>query len=819
MAVDLTAKVAVNVGVYHLDKLYSYAIPYESRKSFLPGCRVLVPFGRGNKRIEGIIIEIAERNPDDNLKEIISLQDDKPILSDEFIKLAKWLKNNTFCMWFDAVKAMLPYGISYKVHETYRLSENFDTSVIANLNAEQTAVVQIFMNSKSETVDAAKIRERLRIENSDVFSSLLKKGVLARCDRPVRNMTDPKIKMVRANTAADENSVKLTPKQAEAYKVLSEIGVCSVKELCYYSGVTPRVIDALCGKGLAAEYENELLRSPVLFEKIERDCREILLTDEQQKAFRNLSAKLKSEKGSAALLYGVTGSGKTQIFLKLCEETLKMGKSAIVMVPEISLTPQMLKIFKSRFGDDVALFHSAMSQGQRMDEWKRAKNGDARIALGTRSAIFAPLKNLGLIIMDEEQEHTYKSEKSPRFHTRNVARFRAAYNNALLLLASATPSLESFSAAQSGRYLLSTLKNRYGNANLPEVVTVDMRRERASGNSGVVSRYLFDEITETLNNGKQAIILLNRRGCSTFVSCPSCGYVMTCPNCSISLTYHSANNRLMCHYCGYSEEYAAACPNCGNKHIKYSGEGTQKAESELNSLFPDARILRMDADSTMARNSFSDRLSDFAEHKYDIMLGTQMVAKGLDFPDVTLVGVIDADHSLNSGDFRSYEKTFSLLTQVVGRSGRGGSKGKAVIQTVDPENNIISLAAKQDYDAFYSNEIAVRKLMTYPPFCDIMMIGVTAVIHDNALRVAKNTVEKIKMLVKEEYSSVKMYVLGPTPAAVPRLNNKYRYKIIIKYVNSSKFRELISKLLNDFSASADSKIASIYADVDPDTII
>jgi len=484
-------------------------------------------------------------------------------------------------------------------------------------------------------------------------------------------------------------------------------------------------------------------------------------------------------------------------------------------VPEIALTPQMIEIFTSRYGNKIAVFHSALSQGQRMDEWKRIKNGDAIIAIGTRSAIFAPFSDLGLIIIDEEQEHTYKSEKSPRFHTRELAKFRIAYHKGLLCLASATPSVESYSKAKGEKYSLFTLKNRYGNAILPTVETVDMKKEILSGNSSPISQTLYDAISETLENKKQAIILLNRRGHNTYISCPDCGYVASCPNCSISMTYHSANKRLMCHYCGHSVAVDDKCPECGKEHLKFMGIGTQKAQEELGLLFPNARILRLDADSTMSRESYSTYLNAFANGEYDILLGTQMVAKGLDFPNVTLVGVLGADSAMYSEDFRSFERMFSLLTQVVGRAGRGNEFGRAIIQTVNPESNIIELAKNQDYDSFYNQEILSRRLLTYPPYCDICTVSTQSIRRDDAVNTINGIFSNIKEMLNGEYNTVKLIVLGPAPCGVAKVNNRYRYRMIIKCKNNKNFRDMLRKaidikLVNDVTVSVD---------MNPETVI
>ena len=712
--------VAVDQTVYLIDKPFDYFVPETLSGKAQVGCRVLVPFGNGNLRKTGIILSFSEFDESKKLKTIISVLDDEPVLSEEMLKLAEYIRTETFCTWYSAVRVLLPPGINYKVRQEYELSENAG-EIYGSLSDELKPLADILL--KSKTVAKESVYKSLGLdENCGLMEKLIHKGFAVRSGTAVRTVGDASLKMVRlTDLAQDLSGVKLTPKQKQLMAVLNDIGCCSVKELCYFTGLTVAVINGLNKKGLIDIFEQEYYRNPYSEADFKPEPPAVL-TLSQQKAFDGLKSDYLEPQGITALLYGVTGSGKTQVFLKMCEEVAAAGRGVIVMVPEIALTPQTLGIFHRRFGKNVAVFHSAMSQGQRLDEWKRVKRGEAMIAVGTRSAVFAPFSDVGLIIMDEEQEHTYKSEMSPYFHAKDIARRRIAMSKGLLILSSATPSVETFSLAQAGKYRLYRLENRFGNAVLPTVETVDMREEAAKGNTGIISNLLYDRISEALENGKQAILLLNRRGFNTYVSCTQCGTVMNCDNCSISLTYHNANNRLMCHYCGKSLPYTDKCPNCGSERMKYSGLGTQKAEAELQSLFPNARILRMDADSTSTRSDYEKNLKAFADFKYDIMLGTQMVAKGLDFPKVTVVGVLNADVAMHSSDFRSYERTFSLLTQVVGRSGRGDEKGTAVIQTNEPDSTVLSLAARQDYDSFYNSEILTRKLMIYPPYCDIATV-------------------------------------------------------------------------------------------------
>ena len=801
----LVAQIALKGATTAFDRLYSYAIPYGM--SVKSGCRVLVPFGKGNIKKQGIVISLNEAETD-KLKSILSVIDKEPVLNDEMVKMCEYMHENVFCTYYDAVNAMLPAGVSHKLVNYY--SANQDFAGISLLEENEKAIFE-YLLKKGETAEKD-IISKFSVE-ADNLSSLVEREALLKNSDTKQKMTDATAKWVRLNVDA-LTDFKLTPRQTEVVKVLQDIETASIKELRYFTGVSMSVIENLIEKGILICFEKQIFRTPYKTNANPEKC-EILLTEEQKKAFSGLVNDFENQEAKVSLLYGVTGSGKTSVFLRLVDEVSNKGKGVIVMVPEIALTPQMINIFTSRYGDKIAVFHSALSQGQRMDEWKRIKEGKALIAIGTRSAIFAPFKDLGLIIIDEEHEHTYKSEKSPRFHARELAKFRTAYNKGLLVLASATPSVESYTKAKKGIYNLYTLKNRYGNATLPQVQTVDMKKEILSGNSSPISQRLYDAVNQALNDKKQVILLLNRRGHNTYISCPDCGWVATCPNCSISLTYHSANKRLMCHYCGYSVSIEKTCPECNKEHLKFMGVGTQKAQEELQTLFPNARILRLDADSTVSRESYSSYLTAFANGEYDILLGTQMVAKGLDFPNVSLVGVLGADSAMFSEDFRSFERMFSLLTQVVGRAGRGDIEGQAIIQTVNPENNVIELAKNQDYESFYQNEILTRKLLTYPPYCDICVVATQSIYRDAALDAINGIFGKVKEMLNGEYSDIKLIILGPSPTAIAKVNNRYRYRMIIKCKNNKRFRSMLRKamdikLVNDVTVSID---------INPETVI
>ncbi len=797
----MVAGIVLESTKFAFDKPYDYLIPRDVAVSV--GCRVTVPFGNANRLRQGLVIYIRSAQ-NSKLKSVHSVIDNEPVLSDEMLKLCIWLHKTTFCTYFDAVRTVLPVGVNLKSNENYHLGRVPDT-----LNDAQKAVVTLIENRPG--INKSEIFSILP-DCSSVLNSLIRTGVVNIENSLSRQVSEATRKCAALCVSVEEiENLGLTQRQCEVAYLLADTGQLSVKEIQYFTGVSLGVISALEKKGVIKTYQKDVYRTPYRFSNSD-NAQPIVLTDEQQSAYDSICASCCEKK--PWLLYGVTGSGKTQVFLKLVDDMLENNKGVIIMVPEISLTPQTIQIFGNRYGNKIAVFHSAMSLGQRMDEWRRVNSGEATVAIGTRSAVFAPVKNLGLIIMDEEQEHSYKSESSPRFHARDVARFRAAYNNATLLLASATPSIETFAAAKAGHYNMCTLKNRYGNAVLPEVITVDMRNQILNGNTSSLSIELKSALEETVSKGEQAILLLNRRGHNTFVSCPTCGDVVTCPNCSISMTYHSANNRLMCHYCGHSIPADNKCPKCGAQHLKYMGVGTQRVEEELEMLLPGVKVLRLDADTTLARNAFDNKLSAFAAGEYQILLGTQMVAKGLNFPNVTLVGVLGIDGAMYSEDFRSFERAFSLLTQVVGRAGRGENPGKAIIQTIHPDGNLIKLATAQDYDAFYNEEIMTRRLMIYPPYCDIALVCATAPDREDAKSAIKNVFDNIKNQLDSEYDDVRLIILGPSPAAMAKVNNRYRYRMIIKSKNSSRFRELLHKSINIKKNSS----VSIFVDINPESI-
>lgn len=817
MLLPRVAKIAVEQTAFHFDKLYSYTIP-ASLEPVKKGCRVMIPFGGGNRKRQGLIVELDAEAEVEKLKPICEVLDREPLLSEEMVDLALWIKERTFCTIFDVVRSMIPTGLYMRIRPVYRAAKQVPAEVLDDLDLEERRMF-LLLSSFEKGLDRDRLLTQLGLtDDNPMPERLLQMGLIERGDSAYRLAGDATIRMVRL--AVEEENLedtirikKCTDKQKAVLSLLQEVGCASVKELCYFVSVTPAVVTALEKKGILEYFEQEVLRSPYAQVGEMLPLADVQLNTEQQQAYEQLFALYQSGRAGCALLYGITGSGKTQVYMNLINQVVADGRQVLVLVPEISLTPQMMALFLEKYGRRVAVLHSGLSMGERMDEWKRINRGDAQIVVGTRSAVFAPFSNLGLVVMDEEQEHTYKSESSPRYHARDVAKFRCARHNALLLLTSATPSVESYHAAKSGRYTLCRITSRYGEAQLPQVEVVDLRTD--STEEGIIGTRLRDEITMCMQEGRQAILLLNRRGYNTFVSCRSCGHVMTCPSCSISMTYHRANHQLMCHYCGHMEDLVHTCPACGSDKIRYSGLGTQRVEQEVECLFPQASILRMDTDTTMSRFAYEQKFSQFAAGQYDIMIGTQMVAKGLDFPNVGLVGVLSADQALYGDDYRCFETTFSLLTQVIGRAGRRDTVGKAIIQTYTPENYVIELASNQDYTGFYETEIAARKMMRYPPFADICLFGFVGVKEEEVKAGTKRFLALLHQAVTGEYAGLPVIVLDPTPASVLRVAGKYRYKLMMKMVNTAKARKMIAQLLTAFNRDRANKDITAYADINP----
>ena len=747
-----TVGVAVSNATFHFDKLYTYAVMPDQQDTVRLGSMVLVPFGRGSRARMGVVLACDAEPESAKLKFLFDVAPASACLTPELLRLVHFLKERTFCTYYEAVKAVIPYGAQYKP----TVAEDGVTPVL------QKQLVR-------HTENAYKLV-----------------GTLPPKPRP-------------------------TAKQLAAVALLAggERTLSALEE----KGISRAVLDNLCAKGVLEC--SKVNKSIDLYSSIPLKNEPILLTEEQQAAYDALLPGLEDAAPHSALLYGVTGSGKTLVFLKLIEHCLQMGRRALVLVPEISLTPQMILRLKSQFGKRVAVQHSALNHTERLLQWQMIQDGGADIVVGTRSAIFSPLENIGLVIIDEEQEHTYRSESAPRYSVHEVARQRAAENGALLLLASATPSTESYYAAQHGRTQLLRLTKRYGGNPLPKVQIVDMRAELASGNPREISLAMEDAIRHNLEAGKQTILLLNRRGYQTVAQCEDCREVLKCQKCSVPMVYHKSAHKLLCHYCGSQlDPPPARCPACGGK-LQYRGFGTQKAEEELAKLFPEARILRMDQDTTAAKDAHEKLLAKFARHEYDIMVGTQMVAKGLDFEDVTLVGVLGIDSLLFAQGFRAYETVFSLVTQVVGRSGRAKDPGFAIIQTTAPDNPVLNLAAAQDYDAFFEQEIAYRKLGLYPPFCGLCVVGFAG---PKESEVARASARFAALLGRQaaKQPDLPLRVLGPTPGSIEKINDSYRYKLTVKCRNDRRFRDLMRETLGLYEQEKLPSKATVVVDLHSD---
>lgn len=807
-------KAALSGTAYGFDIEYTYRVPDGLSTKIAPGQRILVPFGRGNVRRPALVMRVYEREDEEGIKPVLSIIDREPLIGSELLEMVRWLKDNTFCTFYEAYRTIVPAGFAVSLGVSYCLSSLRPTDDDKLTEKE----LKLYNQLLSET-NPKELEKLFKASDPKTLEALAEKGLLEREDEIKRRVGDEAVSMLRLSDGYYDGAVEhaKTAKQKLVEDFLNDSVTASVKEVMYYTGATRTVIKSMRDKGIVTEYKYETFRTPEI-EGRGQTAGDIILSDEQKAAYDGIMKLISAGKPAGALLHGVTGSGKTAVFIKLIESVTNSGRSAIMLVPEISLTPQLVGRFKAAFGDTVAVIHSALSLGQRMDEFKRAKSGDAKIVIGTRSAVFAPLENIGIIIMDEEGESTYKSEQSPRYHARDVAIQRCGTHNCVLLMASATPSLETYYYAKSGRYSLFELENRYNSSPLPEVVVADMSLEAEQGNRSPFCEDLVRAVNENLKKGRQSILLLNRRGYNTFAVCGSCRGAVKCPNCLLPLTLHKANSRLMCHCCGYSVKFDGHCPVCGSDNLRTSGAGTQLIEEELSEYFPGARILRMDADTTSSRLQYEEKFRDFEDGKYDIMIGTQMIAKGLDFPNVTLVGVISLDNSLFAGSYKSYERTFSLLTQVVGRGGRGDERGIAYIQTYLPDHHVIALASAQDYKGFYEQEIALRRELIYPPFCDLMTVTFSSTLESDAVKAANAFVELMREALKGITEKFPLRVLGPARSGQGRANRRYRYSLTLKCRNSRVFRDYISGLLIAASKDRNFSNVRITADFNPENI-
>ena len=807
-------KVAVSAAPYSIDKPYSYLVPESLAAAAVPGVRVMVPFGRGNKESEGLILARVQEPKLPGSKAIRQILDSEPVLDKAGIDLALWMRGRYFCTVFEAVKTILPAGLWYGLREIWSLAMEPETARSAAVGIPGAWQVLDLLEKQGGKADIRVLRDALG-DGVEKPLKAMKKAEILTCETDAkRKIADKSHRMVElaVNTedayALTEPKRRSAPARYEVVNFLATAGRTPAAEVSYYTGASARTLKAMEKAGLIAFSEEEELRVPSL-DDVEPGP-EIVLNEEQQRAFEEILGRVQAAKPSVTLLHGVTGSGKTQVYLRLVQETLALGKTAMVLVPEIVLTPQMMRKFSSYFGSRVAMLHSSLKMTERYDQWKRIRRGEVDVVLGTRSALFAPLKNLGLIIMDEEQEGSYQSENVPRYDAREVAKYLCVREKAALVFGSATPTVETTWAAEQGSYQKALLRRRYNENALPEVLIADLRQEILNGNPGLISTPLRQELEKNLAAGEQSILFLNRRGSSRMLLCGECGYVPQCPRCSTAMTYHSANGRLMCHYCGHSEPAADTCPECGG-WMKHVGAGTQKVEEELRELFPEAGILRMDADTTAGGHE--EILQTFERERVPILLGTQMVAKGLDFENVTLVGVLSADISLYVDNYRAAERTFSLLTQVVGRAGRGGKTGRAVIQTYTPGNDVIRCAARQDYDAFYESEIRMRRLRRYPPFADLFTVTVSGTEEGRVLRAAVSVRETLRQLCRRpELAAGEPEVLGPAPAPVVKVNNRFRYRCTLVGKNDKATREMLAWLQKDFAKDSANRGMNLFVD-------
>ena len=780
------AKVIVDVPTMQTDQPFTYLVPENLNEQLAVGMRVEVPFGNGNRHVQGFVLAIEpmaatvldETNV--QLKELVAVLDLKPVLNTEMLALADYMKEKTFAFKITCLQTMLPSVMraDYQkyIYLTDELSEELQD--------------QLFYGLEEISWDQAQER--------GILPQLMALRKQQKVDIRYEVTTRNKVKMVRFIQAAKEfeqlEEIRLglrkgAKKKEQLLYYLQRLGtekVTAVKEMKEL-GFSTALLNEAAKNGWLTFVEKEAYRDPFANQTFEKTTA-LSLNAEQQVAVETILQSVQEQQSQTYLLEGITGSGKTEVYLQVIAEVLNQGKTAIMLVPEISLTPQMVQRFKSRFGEHVAVMHSGLSQGEKYDEWRKIERGEAEVVVGARSAIFAPIENIGVIIIDEEHEASYKQEETPRYHARDLAIWRSEYHHCPVVLGSATPSLESRARAQKNVYQRLRLTQRANQAaTLPTIDVVDMRQEVENGNVSSFSMSLQEKLQERLEKNEQSVLLLNRRGYSSFVMCRDCGYVLPCPNCDISLTLHMDSKTMKCHYCGHEERIPYRCPNCGQDKIRYYGTGTQKVEEELQTLLPDSRILRMDVDTTRRKGAHEKILRTFGEGQADILLGTQMIAKGLDFPNVTLVGVLNADTALNLPDFRSSERTFQLLTQVSGRAGRAEKPGEVIIQSFNPEHYAIQLAKAQDYEDFY-----IRHRGDYPPYYFTVQITASHPEENEAAKQMFQIATKLKQGL-----SPQAILLGPTPNAIMRVNNRYFYQVIIKYKQEPMLQPLLKEILTD----------------------
>lgn len=809
----MIGKIAVSAAVFAIDKPYSYRIP--EGMAVCPGQRVRLSFGRANKVSEGIVLSV-EPGEGEGLKEVQSVLDEEPLLTPHQLRLAAFLRERYFCTFFDAIRAMLPAGAWFHTKAAFSLTDDLSWQTATIRKEGAAAILRLLqtLGGRAEETALEGATESREIFEEAVRYLLRKKWISCEQEfqRRVSDKTEKVVSLaVPAEQAMDAAAGAKSAAQSSVLSLLCSLGSAAAKDICYYTGATPAVLKRLEQRGLLSFSQRPVLRCREI--KPAQVSRPLVLNPAQEDVFQSLNRQMEGEHPGVALLYGVTGSGKTSVYIRLIQQCLDRGKAALLLVPEIALTPQLLGLMAAWFGDAVAILHSSLGMAERYDQWKWVRSGQARVIVGTRSAVFAPSENLGIIILDEEQEHSYKSENTPRYSAREVAIWRGVKENALVLLGSATPSVESMYRAKTGDYSLYTLKERYNGRPLPQVEIVDMREEVKQGNDLSLSYPLREAIFDTWSRGEQTVLLLNRRGNSRCLVCVDCGQSPQCPRCSMAMTYHSANNRLMCHYCGYSQSVPKRCPRCGGP-MKTMGTGTQKVEQELHEIAPEMGVERMDADTVSAVNTHEKILDHFQREGVPVLLGTQMVAKGLNLPGVTLVGVLDADLSLYAGGYRAGETTFNLLTQVVGRAGRGERPGRAVIQTMVPNHQLLRLAASQDYDGFYEMEIRLRRVQKAPPFGDQLMVTFRGQEEAAVLRGAMKFRESLcACLAQPSYAGEQAEILGPAPCPVPKINYQYRYRLTVNCRMTKQLRLLVAWLLGEFGKDKANRGVAAFADV------
>ncbi|EAC2130606.1 Primosomal protein N' [Listeria monocytogenes] len=789
------AKVIVDVPAMQVDRPFDYYIPEDLEELIRPGMRVSVPFG--NRKIQGIVIALGETEENPKLKGIDGVMDLAPVLNEELMELGDWLAEDTLSFRVSAYQAMLPAALRAK-YEKYFL----------RLDEENEELEQLFEGYETLDWKVAEARGLLK-----QIGKWVREGSVEVVYQVKNKITSKKVRVVNCLKSPHQLAeiIEDMPKNAKAQsRVLAffqafEGNEITAAELKKQAETTDATIKKLVDLGLLSIQEKIVSRDPYENHQFEKSESLQLLPD-QQTACEKIIAATDQE---TFLIHGVTGSGKTEIYLQTIEAKLKEGKEAIVLVPEISLTPQMVERFKSRFGSEVAVLHSALSSGEKYDEWRKIERKEARVVVGARSAVFAPFENLGIIIIDEEHEASYKQEDNPRYHARDVAIWRATTYQCPVVLGSATPSLESFARAKKGVYTLIELPSRVNDRAMPEVSVVDMREELRKENRTEFSTELLEKIKDRIAKKEQTVLMLNRRGYSSFVMCRDCGYVVECPNCDISLTYHQSSNQMKCHYCGHEERVPQKCPSCEGEHIRYFGTGTQKVEESLTKLIPEARVIRMDVDTTRTKGAHEKLLKSFRNHEADILLGTQMIAKGLDFPDITLVGVLNADTMLHLPDFRASERTFQLLTQVSGRAGRHERTGEVIVQSYNPEHYSIEFAKKHDFIGFYNHEMQLRKMGSYPPFYYLTMINVS---DENEMK-AIRTIQEMAQFLRGKLGPDAV-ILGPVPSTITRIKNKYRYQCIIKYKIEPNLKKELKTLITHYQKDQQ-KGLTITIDVQP----